>query len=112
MPDAPLGLARNLDAFTPPRIDGLRIWTRSRGVTDSVFLDAVAVTATPILRPGDCDLDGDADLGDYMTLTECFSGAGVPVTDRLCALCADLDGDGDVDLADIVEFQTALTGSN
>ena len=112
VPAAPQGLERNLGAFAPSHIDGLRIWTRSRGETDSVFIDAVAVTAAPILRPGDCDLDADADLADYMTITACFSGAGVPVADRLCALCADLDGDGDVDLADFVEFQTAFTGSN
>ena len=58
---------------------------------------------------GDCDDDGDADLGDFLILLACLAGPGVDAGDA-CD-CADHDGDGDVDLADILDFQAAFTGS-
>ena len=68
---------------------------------------------------GDLDLDGDIDVADYISFTECVGGAGERPPSACCrgtrrGPCdspADLDGDGDVDLTDVVIFQASFTGS-
>lgn len=61
---------------------------------------------------GDCNGDGDVDLGDFLLLLSCFGGPGVAPSQACDACdCADLDGDGDVDLSDLLDFQASFTGS-
>lgn len=63
----------------------------------------------PPLVAGDCDGDGDVDLGDFLVLLACFGGPGVDAGEA-CD-CADLDGDLDVDLSDVLAFQARFTDS-
>ncbi|MFH1747890.1 MAG: S-layer family protein [Planctomycetota bacterium] len=69
---------------------------------NAVTLNMVGVVA------GDCDLDGDADLDDFVNLETCLWGpdGGVEPGCR----CFDFDDDGDVDLGDFAEFQAVFTG--
>jgi hypothetical protein len=55
------------------------------------------------LVPGDCDCDGDVDLGDYAELEACLEGPGGGVGPE-CD-CFDVDGSGHVDLYDFAAFQ-------
>ncbi|UCE61086.1 MAG: hypothetical protein JSU63_04915 [Phycisphaerales bacterium] len=71
--------------------------------TDAVTLDMVGVV------PGDCTLDGNADLDDYAELETCLLGPGGGV-DTGCR-CFDFDKSGDVDLGDFAVFQRLFTGS-
>jgi hypothetical protein len=77
--------------------------------TDQVV--KVAGPTVPSHAPGDCDCDGDVDLGDYTDFEACFQGpgGGLPVPE--CA-CFDLDGSGDVDLRDFGVFQLSFSGSS
>ena len=59
--------------------------------------------------PGDSDGDGDADLPDFLTLIQCFSGAGEPA--ELGCEALDGDGDGDIDLSDVIAFLGRFTGA-
>lgn len=60
--------------------------------------------------PGDFDLDGDVDQGDFGRFQACLSGFGKPYA----AGCgdADLDGDGDVDQGDVDRFRACFSGAN
>ncbi len=60
--------------------------------------------------PGDCDGDGDADLVDYDSFLQCFTGPNEGPIESECE-CADMDADDDVDSGDFAEFQLAFTGS-
>lgn len=67
------------------------------------------LTACPGV-PGDCDGDGDADLDDFASFLDCFTGPnGGPVPPE-CE-CADIDGDNDADFDDFGALQLAFTGS-
>jgi hypothetical protein len=56
---------------------------------------------------GDCDGDGDVDLGDYVDCIEpCIGGPGNGVS--TACLAADIDHDGDVDLADLGLIQNLV----
>ena len=61
------------------------------------------------LVPGDCDGDGDVDLGDFAELTACLEGPGGGLAQPECN-CFDLDANGDIDLFDFAEFQVLFTG--
>ncbi len=50
------------------------------------------------------------DLADYILFEACFGGAKLDPPFSVCRFF-DLDRDGDVDLADLIEFQAALTGA-
>ena len=58
---------------------------------------------------GDCDGDGDVDLGDFAEFGLCFAGADTGLAHPSCA-CFDSDGDEDTDLTDFVAFQESLAG--
>jgi hypothetical protein len=66
---------------------------------------------------GDFDADGEVDLDDFPSFTDCLAGPTAPPdpADPACAgACLrafDVDGDGNVDLIDFAGFQEALTGS-
>ena len=101
------------------------------GVPDSceTLRDINANGAADACEPhlfGDLDLDGDIDLADFISMTQCFSGPGAepdgpdccrrPPPRRgsppgPCNSPADLDDDGDVDLTDMVIFQASFTGA-
>ena len=52
------------------------------------------------------DGDGDVDLADLLLLVDCVGEAATPECKGF-----DFDNDDDVDLSDLVESQTAFTGS-
>jgi hypothetical protein len=62
----------------------------------------------------DFDFDGDVDLNDFATFSNCFTGAGVTNRPPACQVsdfpATDLDDDGDVDLNDFNTFATNFTG--
>ena len=58
---------------------------------------------------GDCDGDGDVDLGDFLAFQSCYTGPGGGPVGPECE-CADFDLDTDVDLGDFLAFQSAYTG--
>lgn len=58
------------------------------------------------IATGDCDQDGDVDLGDFAGLHACLQGPGGGLGTG-CA-CFDFDTDGDVDLRDFGTFQVEL----
>ena len=70
---------------------------------NDVTLDITGVVA------GDCDLDGDADMDDYLDLETCIMGPGTGIVPG--CRCFDFDADGDVDLIDFAEFQPLFGGS-
>jgi hypothetical protein len=57
--------------------------------------------------PGDCDYDGDVDLGDFADFAACLLGPGGGLGPD--CTCFDLDDSGDVDLADFAAFQEVFT---
>jgi len=59
------------------------------------------------LVPGDCDLDGDADLIDCADMATCLTGPGAGLS--LDCRCFDFDGNADIDLADFAAFQEMFT---
>jgi hypothetical protein len=59
---------------------------------------------------GDCDLDGDTDLDDFVTFSGCVTGPGGDPPGATCA-CADLNFDNVVDLRDWAVLQTIFAGS-
>jgi hypothetical protein len=60
--------------------------------------------------PGDMDGDGDYDLCDLASYTQCF---GRQVTDSPECVCADLgDADGVIDLSDWIRLEALLQGPN
>jgi hypothetical protein len=63
---------------------------------------------TAPLIPGDCDADGDVDLGDYAVLAACLAGpeGGLGLE---CG-CFDFDEDDDVDTRDAADFMVGFTG--
>jgi len=61
------------------------------------------------IAPGDAELDGDVDLGDYSSMPSCLRGPGAPVAQDPCG-SYDLDRNGTVDLADFAVFQTSFRG--
>ncbi len=67
-----------------------------------------------VIEAGDFDADGDVDLVDYRTLTDCLAGPDatpVPPDSACAAACLaafDADADADVDLADFGMFQRQL----
>ena len=62
--------------------------------------EAFAVTYQPsavnmtVVRPGDCEVDGDVDFGDFTYLAANYGKSGMSWVD------GDTDGDGDVDFSD------------
>ncbi len=65
-------------------------------------------TAAMIRAPGDPNVDGDVDFGDFEALAPCLLGPDVANPDG-CRLL-DFDCDIDVDLSDFAAFQTSFTG--
>ena len=69
-----------------------------------------------MIEAGDFDADGDVDLVDYRSFTDCLAGPDatpVPPTPACAAACLaafDADADGDVDLADFGVFQRQWAG--
>jgi hypothetical protein len=60
----------------------------------------------------DFDGDGDVDLADFASLSQCFGGSlNPPAPGCPAGVDADLDDDGDVDLADFAGFSQQFTGS-
>ncbi len=85
-------------------------WSRSgTGPTTTRELGGVGGTITYVYEPrsGDCDGDGDVDLGDYAGFETCFDGPNVDLESG-CE-CFDFDVDGDVDLNDFSLFQGYFT---
>jgi|GEM_PF-1508011 len=69
----------------------------------NVIYTATDVTLNMVgVVPGDCDLDGDADLDDYALLEACLLGPGGGLGTG-CG-CFDMNADVDVDLADVAAF--------
>jgi len=68
-----------------------------------------------LVRDGDMDRDGDVDLADFTTFSQCTAGPDVGTPPPGCDPCdfsnADLDGDSDVDLRDFAEFTRVFTAS-
>lgn len=61
----------------------------------------------------DFDGDGDVDLADFATFTQCFGGSfNPPAATCPAGVDADLDNDGDVDLADFALFTQQFTGAS
>jgi 6-phosphogluconolactonase (cycloisomerase 2 family) len=61
---------------------------------------------------GDFDGDGDVDLADFATFSQCFGGSNNPPNPGCPpGADADCDDDGDVDLADFSIFAQNYTGS-
>ena len=58
--------------------------------------------------PGDCDQDGDVDLGDFADFQACLGGPGGGL--GIGCECFDFDFNGDVDTRDFAEFQVLLPG--
>jgi exo-beta-1,3-glucanase (GH17 family) len=67
------------------------------------------VTRTPP-APGDFDLDGDVDPGDFAAFLACITGPSLPRTSGCTA--ADFDSDNDVDQRDFGVFQRCFSGAN
>ncbi len=65
-------------------------------------------------RPGDLNLDGDVDLGDFSSFMICIAGPNVTVPPVGCDAedfeNCDLDKDGDADMTDLRTFQESFTG--
>ncbi|MGB9624723.1 MAG: immunoglobulin domain-containing protein [Phycisphaerae bacterium] len=61
--------------------------------------------------PADFDADCDVDLGDFVLIQMCFSGANRPVAYPEC-IAVDMDGDADVDLLDFATFQACFNSPN
>jgi hypothetical protein len=61
------------------------------------------------LAKGDFDGDGDVDLSDFATFTDCMGGSGQAAAGE-CATAFDADLDTDVDLADFAAFQAEFGG--
>jgi len=76
------------------------------------FIGAWLVLGAPALAdmPGDVDLDGDVDGGDFGSLSACLSAPEISV-DATCAEFLDLDFDADVDLLDVAIFQRCFSGA-
>lgn len=55
---------------------------------------------------GDCDCNGDVDLGDFADQSECLAGPAVTASPD-CD-CFDLRADEHIDLADFARFQIAF----
>jgi hypothetical protein len=64
--------------------------------------------------PGDLNVDGYVDLGDYSSFNLCVGGPGVTTPPEGCSAedfrNCDLDYDGDADMTDIRTFQETFTG--
>ena len=60
------------------------------------------------LEPGDCNIDGTADLVDLRALIPCLSGPAEAHPPD--CTCYDLDQDGDIDLHDIAGFERSFDG--
>jgi len=74
--------------------------------------DATIVFAVAIgIVPSDLDGDGDVDVGDFLTFSNCFNGGLNPPTPTCQNPAADEDGDGDVDTDDFLTFSTCFNGS-
>lgn len=75
-------------------------------------LDDIEIWAVvPPAGYGDFDGDGDVDLGDFATFSQCFGGSGLPPAGGCPpGVDADSDGDGDVDLTDFAAFSQNFTG--
>lgn len=61
--------------------------------------------------PGDFDSDGDVDVRDFLTFSNCFNGALHPPAPACQNTAADLDGDGDVDPSDFLTFSNCYNGA-
>jgi hypothetical protein len=92
-------------------------WTM--GPTDSSVtypgwnIDDVEIWAlVPPAEACDLDGDGDVDLSDFATFSQCFGGSMNPPAPTCPAgVDADFDDDGDVDLSDFAELSQDFTGS-
>jgi hypothetical protein len=60
--------------------------------------------------PFDADRDGDVDLHDLESFTNCLLGPGVTYGPGDACLVHDIDADTDVDLADFLQFVAYFTG--
>ena len=69
-----------------------------------------------VIEAGDFDADGDVDLVDYRSFTDCLAGPAAapapppPACVNACLAAFDADADGDVDLADFGVFQRQWAG--
>jgi hypothetical protein len=119
-----LDVVLSTDGFAPAPGDRFQILTAGTvtGQFDPVnvihlspylTVDAVYTTTDVTLHiegvvPGDCDLDGDADLDDFHDLEACLLGPGGGIGPA--CRCFDFDNSGNVDLGDFAAFQAAFTG--
>jgi len=65
----------------------------------------------PNPRPGDLDVDGDVDFGDFSVLAANFTGTLAPDTGNKSPHEGDVDGDADVDFVDFSIFAANFTGT-
>jgi hypothetical protein len=85
-------------------------------VTDSLArTDEVAIPLFIQSVPGDFDGDGDVDLGDLLSFTDCLNGPvnappgiGPPPSELDCLAVFDFDADSQVDLIDFAAMQSAM----
>ncbi|MHC5109405.1 MAG: hypothetical protein ACYTHJ_05960 [Planctomycetota bacterium] len=97
--DATVGEFEPVNVSNLPQFLNLEVFYTTHAVT----LEIVAVV------PGDCNLDGEADLADVQGLATCLSGPGSEI--NLDCRCFDYDDNGDVGLGDFAAFQIAFGGN-
>ncbi len=81
--------------------------TQDTGIADPPDCPEVVDMGAYEFRPvGDCDGDGDVDVGDLQCFTRCLAGPDVDSTSGCEG--ADINDDGDVDLGDFAVFQQSF----
>jgi len=82
------------------------LWNNNGKCPPEIMAQVQVPLAPPV--PGDCDGDGDVELGDLAELANCLLGPGGGL-DPACG-CFDLDGDDDADLKDFLVLQANFVG--
>jgi hypothetical protein len=107
--DATNGVVMPFDSFFPGHGTGELIIVADLSASDPPLTFGLMESTSTIYFRGDFDADGDVDLADFATFSQCFDGSfrSVPA---VCVPC-DLDDDMDVDLSDFATFGQLFTGS-
>jgi hypothetical protein len=78
------------------------------GKSEPVLMAGATVSLSAFVL-GDADGDLDADLDDFATFDDCFTGPDSEGVEAGCSVF-DFDSDGDVDKADLAKMQQSFTG--